>query len=86
MPLGGAGLAGINHANKKPTKKCERCGLRYPEEDEVCIHCGKLDDSELLQLKESIEEEHKAHFYLGRKFYAVALMVFVMLLLSYFSQ
>ena len=83
MPLGGLGLAGINQASKKPTKQCERCGLRYPEEEKICTHCGNLNESELLALKERIENERKAHRYLGKKFITAALVIFIILLISY---
>lgn len=41
----------------KRTKKCQRCGLRYPKVEVQCTHCSELTDGsaldELLMKKSS---------------------------------
>ena len=32
------------------SKKCKRCGLRYPRKDKQCLHCGNLTDTEIKEM------------------------------------
>lgn len=65
------------------SKKCQRCGLRYPFKSEQCVHCADLSESELEELKIKIKQQHKAHKNLGMLFIYIAVLIFIgMLVLS----
>ena len=49
----------------KFTKKCDRCGLLYPEEEDICTHCNGLTDEEVETLKEKYAAELKGNSNLG---------------------
>ncbi|MEJ2141845.1 MAG: hypothetical protein P8Y24_05740 [Gammaproteobacteria bacterium] len=66
------------------SKKCQRCGLRYPFRAEQCVHCKHLSDREVEQLKQRVQQQNKAHRNLGILFFYIALLVFIAMLL--FSQ
>lgn len=65
------------------SKKCQRCGLRYPFSAEQCIHCADLSDSEVDDLKIRIKQQDRAHKNLGILFFYLASLIFIaMFLLS----
>ncbi len=39
------------------SKKCERCGLRYPEDEETCSHCRNMSDGEVVKLKDEHQKQ-----------------------------
>jgi len=78
MNIGGLGARAALLKHQKPTKPCERCGLRYAEDLDVCSHCGTLNDQELCELKERLEIEGEGSSKLG--FYLIMLSVISALL------
>lgn len=65
------------------TKKCNRCSLQYPIEEEVCTHCKDLTDQQVKELLSKLQEEHKGNSNLGKFFiYVTVLLVIVMLIAS----
>jgi predicted nucleic acid-binding Zn ribbon protein len=82
MRSAGLGLKMAQLMRQKPTKKCARCGLKYPEDQENCPHCFELTEAELDELKDKIEEYHKSNANIGKLFFyfAAALLVFLVLL------
>jgi ribosomal protein L37E len=79
--LGGLLAKAASLRNQKPTKRCNRCGLRYSYEDnEKCPHCGSLSDSELRELKKKIETEQAANRRLGVWFALAAIIILALML------
>jgi hypothetical protein len=56
----------------KLTKKCKRCGLRYPAKEESCTHCTGLSDTEVEDLKARYQNERAGNANLGWLFLFVA--------------
>ena len=44
----------------KFTKKCSRCGLRYPEKESVCPHCDGLTDEQVRDFQKYLIYNHSA--------------------------
>ena len=82
MSPGGPGIGFGHSSNLKPTKKCDRCGLRYPKDEERCSHCSELNARELDELLHRLKEEAGANSNLGTKFLLVSVVLafFVFLL------
>lgn len=80
MNLGGLGARAA--LKQKPTKRCDRCGLRYPKDEDKCTHCKDVSDSELAAFKEEIEAQRESGARLGFIFLVIALALGVLLLLS----
>jgi len=59
------------------SKKCERCGLRYPSDEEHCEHCFNLSDKEVDELKSRIREEQKSNMNLGRLFFYICILFLI---------
>ena len=66
----------------KNTKKCSRCGLKFPSTDEDCVHCHHLNDKEFSDFKEQLSRSHSVRSSLGIKLFISALIIFILLLLS----
>jgi len=50
----------------KPTVKCDRCGLQYPESESNCTHCKDIcSEEELRQLIIKKENEYQSRYKLG---------------------
>ncbi len=81
MALGGLGLKLATLRLQKPTRKCQRCGLRYPKEAEKCTHCGELGERELNQLRQTIDEHRQSNRRLGLIFVVAAVLLLFGLLL-----
>jgi hypothetical protein len=78
------GLAARAALKQKPTKLCERCGLKYPEDEPACLHCKEiLSEPELEAFKEKIDSQGEATSNLGSIFCLVALILGVLLFLSF---
>ena len=84
MRMTGLGMAFAHMRNRKPTRKCERCGLRYPVDQDACPHCTGLSESQLDALKARIARRHVANGRLGRGFLlgAVAIVLVMLLVLA----
>jgi hypothetical protein len=63
------------------TKRCERCGLRYPIEAVRCTYCSDLPDSEIEALKQRVGEAHVGNARLGRWLLIAATLLALLLLL-----
>ena len=59
------------------SKKCDRCGLRYPIEEENCVHCFKLSDKEVGELKLKIDEEQISNKNLGHLFFYICILLLI---------
>ena len=78
MSIGG--LATRASLNQKPTKPCERCGLRYPIDEHACPHCKDIKtEADLALFKEHIESQKEAGSNMGSIFFVVALILGVLL-------
>lgn len=64
------------------SRRCERCGLRFPRKKIQCPHCADLGDREVLDLKERMQEEQQGHANLGKLFYFIAAIVAAVLVLA----
>lgn len=82
MQGGGLGLAFAHMRNRKPTKKCGRCGLRYKITEEHCPHCHGLSENELSNLKARIAREHKGNRKLGNMLLLAALVGVILMVLG----
>lgn len=65
----------------KFTRKCQRCGLRYPRNDTVCPHCAGLTDQQVSDIKARHEREHAGNANLGRLLLYIAGLIFVGMLI-----
>ena len=81
MNIGGLGARAA--LRQKPTRKCERCGLRYPKDLADCPHCHTIrTQADLEAFKAEKAAERAAGVRLGRLFIIVALILLALLLLS----
>ena len=67
----------------KKTKRCERCDLRYPANEDACTHCGELSDDELTQLRMRESSQRAAYSRLGVIMLVMALLVAIWLALGW---
>lgn len=66
------------------TKKCTRCGLLYPKDENECSHCSELTDKEVINLKEDFVEEQKGNSELGKLFLFISSIVaLIMIILAF---
>lgn len=63
------------------TKKCKRCGLRYPKKEAACSHCDGLSDQEVQNLKSRYHNERAGNANLGRLFLYIAALLLVGMLI-----
>ena len=80
------GLGGVwaHRRNQKPTIKCQRCGLRYPHDDDKCIHCGHLDDDGLKVLLDKLHKQAQSNKRLGFILLSLSLLLLIgMLAITY---
>jgi threonine synthase len=54
------------------SRKCKRCGLRYPEKEPVCPHCDGLTDQQVRKFKLRHNNELAGNANLGRLLLYVA--------------
>lgn len=67
----------------KKTKKCQRCGLNYPKNEDKCPHCSVLtSDSDLEDLLRQKESETQGNQNLGLMFLIIGgVIAFCLILL-----
>lgn len=82
MRLAGLSMALAHMRNRKPTKKCERCGLRFVIDEEHCPHCHGLSESDLSAFKKKIANEHRHTQKLGNLMLFGALVLLVLMALA----
>ncbi|MGV2874026.1 hypothetical protein [Colwellia sp. E150_009] len=63
----------------KSTKKCARCELQHPIDEEDCMHCGHLNSEELVNFKRELAKNKETRGSLGTKFVIAALVLFSLL-------
>ncbi len=63
----GLGMFGAHRRHRKPTKECDRCGLRYTIDHEGCPHCIGLSDAGVENLKRRFRVEQIGNSRLGAK-------------------
>ena len=66
----------------KFTKKCKRCGLRYPAKEDSCSHCTGLTDKEVEELKDQYQNERAGNANLGVLFLFVAALIAVAVVIA----
>lgn len=59
------------------SKKCKRCGLRYPRKEVQCVHCTNLTDVEVEELLQQKKKEHKTSAGIGKLFFYIAILLFI---------
>jgi hypothetical protein len=59
------------------TRKCKRCGLRYPAKADHCVHCHDLSDAEVESLKQHHRNQQLSHGNLGQLFLYIAIIVMI---------
>ena len=59
------------------SKKCKRCGLRYPRKEVQCVHCSNLTDVEVEKLLQQKKKEHKTSASIGKLFFYIAILLFI---------
>jgi len=65
----------------KLTKKCNRCGLLYPKDEEQCSHCSNLSDQEVLELKDNFKNEQAGNNNLGKLLFIAIILLMLMALI-----
>lgn len=63
------------------TKRCKRCGLRYPIDATRCTYCSGLPDGEIEALKQRVSEAHAGNARLGRWLLIAAILLTLLLLI-----
>ena len=63
------------------TKKCKRCGLRYPQKQSACVHCTGLSDLDVDALKTRYKNEKEGNANLGRLLLYIAILIFIGMLI-----
>lgn len=65
------------------TKKCRRCGLRYPEKETVCPHCDGLSDDQVRRIRLRHQHQLADNSNIGRLLlYVAGLILVVIVILS----
>ena len=83
MNIGGLGARAALLKHQKPTKPCDRCGLRYAEDLDVCSHCGTLNDQELHELKKRLAAEAEGSSRLGLYLLKLSVISALLFLLTF---
>ena len=79
MSLAGRLIMMKEQMKKKP---CSRCGYQYdPLKKDKCPRCGDLDEIKLQALLEKIEVGHQSRKWLGKLFFALSLIIVILMLL-----
>lgn len=82
MGMTGLGMAFAHMRHRKPTRRCERCGLRHGIDAAHCPHCADLSESELHAFKAQIARRRVAARRLGLWFLLGAAAIMVLLVLG----
>jgi DTW domain-containing protein YfiP len=61
----------------KRSRKCKRCGLRYPEKDPLCPYCDGLGDDQLRKIRLRHRNEFAENTNLGRLLLSIAALLIV---------
>ena len=59
------------------SRKCKRCGLRYPSKENECVHCYDLDDNEVKVLLLQKKKEHKTSANIGKLFLYITFLIVI---------
>lgn len=77
----GSGLFGAYRRHRRPTKQCDRCGLRYTVDHEACPHCSNLSDADVEKLKRRFRLEQLGNSRLGTRMLLGAAVLLLLVLL-----
>jgi len=64
------------------SRKCSRCGLRFPRSHSRCDHCADLTDAEVAALKTRLQDDGTSYHTLGRYLYAAAVLCVLLIVLA----
>lgn len=78
---GGLGSMLALMRNPGPTKKCENCGLSYPEKEDHCPYCHGLSSKELTKLKVKIGRQEVGRRRLGGFFFMAAVFLILVVVI-----
>jgi hypothetical protein len=70
----------------KASRKCQRCGLRYPQADNECPHCHGLTDDQLLKIRLRHKSTLAGNENLGRLLFSVAGLLLVLMVIFYLNR
>ena len=59
------------------SKKCKRCGLRYPGVADKCVHCTDLSDVEMDDMLLHRRQAHKNTADIGKLFLYISILIVV---------
>lgn len=77
------GMSAAWRAKQPKQKRCDRCELYYTESLEKCVHCFEFNDSQLAQFKKQHQVTLHHNSTLGRYLLFGALILSLLLLLSF---
>lgn len=63
------------------SKKCKRCGLRYPERELVCPHCDGLTDEQVRRVRLRHNQALAGNAGLGRLLLYIAGLIIVVMVI-----
>lgn len=66
----------------KFTRKCPRCGLRYPRKAPQCTHCSNLSDQQVKVLQQRYASYRAGDASLGRFFFYLAAVLIVIMVIA----
>lgn len=64
------------------SRKCSRCGLRFPRREARCVHCSVLSDAEVEAMLLQKKKEHKTSASIGLLFFWIAVLIVIGIALS----
>ena len=80
MNIGGMGARMAFLQKQMGQTPCVRCRLLYdPKENEVCPHCGGLDQAELERFLDKKALEREGNHFIGKIFFIIALALIIYL-------
>jgi hypothetical protein len=77
------GMSLAMRAKQPKQKRCDRCELYSPESLDKCIHCGELNDSQLVAFKAQHQKTLQDNSTFGKYLLFGAVIIGLLLLLSF---
>ncbi|QDP01052.1 hypothetical protein [Thalassotalea sp. PS06] len=68
----------------RKTRKCSRCGLKYPAKDEVCKHCKGLNETQIKALQEHHQQSMKSNRKLAGLFGFITIALLLLMVAAAF--
>lgn len=63
----------------RKTRKCSRCGLKYPAKDEFCKHCKDLNEVQIKALQKQHQQSLKSNRKLGVLFGFITIAILLLM-------